>query len=146
MTPTSAPNNFNQTTSNANAFTKAQTIVTTPWTKFRYENNFGNLSSFNNEPIPTVAPADSLSINQKFKNINTKSQAMPRTERGKPGTAPGTTRAHRRVNVVLKKFDNDLGLTANAEELVRLASESFKPTNVPPYQIAIKTGVRSERS
>lgn len=130
MTPTSIPISFNQTTSNANAFTKAQTMVTTPWTRFRYENNFGDLSSFNNEPIPKVAPADSLAINEKFKSANTKSQVMPRTEKGKPGTAPGTTRGHRRVNVVLKKFDNDLGLTANAEELVRLASESFKPTNL----------------
>ena len=66
---------------------------------------------------------------------------MPKTAPMKPSTAPGTTRAHKRVNVVLRQFDNDLGLTANAEELVRLASESFKPSNMPPYNVAAKAGV-----
>ena len=42
----------------------------------------------------------------------------------KPGTAPGTTRVHKKVNVVLQKFEDE---QRAEEELVRLASENWKP-------------------
>ena len=98
-------------------------VVTTPWTKFRHENALSSFISPTLGATSTTENENEMRMkrekpNAKREEINSRSthrgmaaamgNQTPATQGGsnggKPMTAPGATRAHKRVNVVLKQY------------------------------------------